>query len=133
MTRSSPLSSADPLLRRACAGEWPYEPDEVEHARHPSLSARTEITYKVFVVPNDASQRHEIGVEVARRSARLMLKGRNVRHFEIVSNAVDGTISVPHEECQEEGCDDCNGIGALLIPHKEGRVHIMGWLAVVRN
>ena len=120
-----PWTVVDPLLRRACADEWPYDPDLVE---------RTDKWWvRLFVVPEHrVEDRATMGVEVARRSARMLLVGHDVKHFEIISTMVEGVIAIPHKECDEEGCLACRGLGVLLVPDgSQHVVYVMGWVAIV--
>lgn len=118
------------LMARACSGDWPYDPDWVEYIHHPSLSQRFVSESRMFIVPDFSDRSVQIGVEVIRRRARLFLKGRDIRHFEVVPQIQSGYSAVPHEACNEEGCDDCDGLGATFMEDNDSEVHMMGWLVV---
>lgn len=123
MLSELPWTVVDPLLRRACADEWPYEPDWV------TQTDRWQV--RLFLVPPDATDRQAIGVEVARRSARLVLHNQDVKHFEIISTKVEGVAVIPHKECDGEGCLLCRGLGATLEPDGSNNlVYVMGWVAI---
>lgn len=122
MLSDLPWTVVDPLLRRACADEWPYDPDLVDQT--------DKWLVRLFLAP-DVPNRQTIGVEVARRSARLVLHNKDVKHFEIISTKVEGVAVIPHEECNEEGCLVCRGLGALLEPDdSQTHAYVMGWVAI---
>ena len=121
------------LLARALAGDFPYDPDQIEYRRHPSLAHRLSSEGRYFVMPAWDERSITVAVEVCRRTARLNLKDKDVRHVEVVMMKVKNAGSLPHEECDEEGCDGCNGLGHLFYEQEGETVYLMGWLAIVRT
>lgn len=128
-----PSSDVTWIISRAFAGEWPYDPDQIEYRRHPSLSRRTSVISRFLNLPGNDDRTIQIAVETLRRTARMMLKGKDVRHIEVVPFTLDDYTSVLHEECQGEGCDECSGLGVLFAENKGSKVYLLGWLAVIRN
>ena len=113
------------MLRRACADEWPYDPAGVQ--------PDDEVVVRVFLIPEHAVDRRRVGVATARHTARLVLAGRAVKHFEVLSTAVDGLRVVPHGACGTEGCRACRGLGSFLVPDgSDRRTYVMGWAATLR-
>jgi hypothetical protein len=49
------LTVDDPMLRRACAGEWPFDLEWKRKVLHPSLSRWTTSISRMFLVPTDAT------------------------------------------------------------------------------
>jgi hypothetical protein len=126
-----PASNVTWILSRALAGEFPYDPQQIEYRRHPSLSRRLVPESRFFVMEDDSDRSIQVAIEVVRRTARLNLKGKEVRHFEVMPIVYDDFSTTPHEDCDEEGCDDCNGLGVLFVPDPGQKVFLMGWLAVI--
>lgn len=134
-SRSSTPSESDGvawLLGRACAGEWPYEPDWLDYLSHPALSKRFERVSRMFVIPDMENRSVQVGLEVLRRRARKELENREVRHFQVVMKRQDGLRAVPHQMCKEQGCDGCRGLGVTFVADRESRVALLGWVAVLR-
>lgn len=119
------------LLARALAGQFPYAPEHIEFRKHPSLTRHLQPEGRYFVLPAWDERSITVAVEVCRRTAMLNLKGKDVRHAEVVMMTVKNAVSMPHEACDEEGCDECNGLGHLFQEREGEAVHLMGWLAMV--
>lgn len=73
------------LIPRALASIYPYQPDYVPLARHPSMKHRLFIKRRVFDLPaaTDAGGLKE-AVSNIKRDASLHLVQQTVKHFEIV-------------------------------------------------
>ena len=125
-----PSSNVVRFISRALAGEWPYDPDQIEYRRHPSLSQRLVPVSRFFVMPEWDERSIQTGIEVVRRHARLVLADQEVRHFEIVPIDLTDYYPVEHTECDAEGCEDCNGLGHLFIETEGAQAYLMGWLAI---
>lgn len=119
------------FISRALAGLWPYDPDQIEYRRHPSLAQRLVPMTRFFVMPSDNERDVQVAIEVVKRNAMLALKGKTVRHFEVIPMRLDDSIAINHQECQGEGCDGCNDLGVLFYESEDYYVALMGWLAVV--
>lgn len=119
------------FISRSLAGQWPYEPEVWEHRRHPSLSRRLQAITRHFVMPSDSERDIRIAIEVIRRSAMLMLKDKDVRHFEVIPMKVENSVAVTHQECQGEGCEDCDDLGVLFEEAEGQYVPMMGWAAII--
>lgn len=118
------------LLSRSLASEWPYDPQQIEYRKHPSMHNRFTVISRFIVMPGDDERSTQIAVEIVRRSARLRLKDRDVRHFEVIPLRLDDHTSVTHQDCRGEGCDACEDLGVLFHPSDGDYVPLMGWLAV---
>lgn len=119
------------LLARSLAGQFPFDPDQIEYRRHPSFAKRLRPEGRYFVLPAWDERSITVAVEVCRRTAMLNLKGKDVRHAEVVMMTIKNAVSMPHAACDEEGCDECNGLGHLFHEREGEVVHLMGWLAMV--
>lgn len=118
------------FLSRALAGEYPYDPDQIEYRRHPSLARRTATHSRFFVVPDWTDRSIQVGINVISKNARLILNDVEVRHFEVLPLVLHDLRAVPHEECDEEGCDECNMLGQVFEEAKGENAYLLGWLAV---
>lgn len=118
------------IIGRACAGQWAYAPRWMEILRHPVMG-RFRVETRMFAVPDLEDRSVKVGIEIVRREAAKRLVNREVKHFEVVAQRQDGVRRVPHARCEEQGCDGCRGLGALLMVDKSSHVDLMGWVAVV--
>lgn len=78
-----PGSDVPWLIARACSGDWPYQPEWLEHLRHPSISARFSRESQNLSIPDFQDRTVRTGVELVRKEARRILGIREVRHFEV--------------------------------------------------
>jgi hypothetical protein len=120
------------LLPQACAGEWDFDPQWKVVLRHPVGARKFETLSRMFVVPDFKDRSIQVAVEVVKIEARKLLGHREVKHFEVFPNRVEGFETVPHRTCNEKGCDMCVGLGAVFSPQAKAVSTLIGWEAIVR-
>lgn len=126
-----PGSDVPWLIKRACAGEWEYDPFWLKVMTHPAVKAKYKREMRMFVVPDLDDRSVQVGVEVIRREARRLLENKEVKHFEVVSLRHHDCRTEPHRLCKGDGCDGCRGLGVTFVVDKGKHVDLMGWVAVV--
>ena len=125
-----PGSDVPWLIRRACSGEWPYDPDWYQMLGHPAIHKRYARQTWMFVIPDLEDRSVKVGLEIVRRESHRKLENKEVKHFEVAIARYDGCRAEPHTLCNGDGCDGCRGLGVTFMVDKGKHVDLMGWVAI---